>query len=188
MPPLRERQSDIPQLAMFFLARYSKKFGKNIEGMARATLDRLTNYAWPGNIRELQNVIERAVILSQSSVLELEPDLIPALTPADSSAKSGSTFGGGSAGRFRAALVIHSGRCGARSYRRRTEPNSRRRRGAARGGKNFRAASQYPSPPDAEVGTQAHRLPRIVVPTTLHRVNHQILWLARTGLKSIICK
>jgi formate hydrogenlyase transcriptional activator len=70
---------------MFFLARYSKKFGKNIEGMARATLDRLTNYAWPGNIRELQNVIERAVILSQSSVLELEPDLIPALTPADSS-------------------------------------------------------------------------------------------------------
>jgi formate hydrogenlyase transcriptional activator len=85
MPPLRERQSDIPQLAMFFLARYSKKFGKNIEGMARATLDRLTNYAWPGNIRELQNVIERAVILSQSSVLELEPDLIPALTPADSS-------------------------------------------------------------------------------------------------------
>jgi formate hydrogenlyase transcriptional activator len=85
VPPLRERGSDIPQIAMFFLARFSKKFGKNIEGMARETLDRLTNYAWPGNIRELQNVIERAVILSQSSVLELEPDLIPALTPADSS-------------------------------------------------------------------------------------------------------
>jgi formate hydrogenlyase transcriptional activator len=85
VPPLRERRSDIPQIAMFFLARFSKKFGKNIEGMARETLDRLTNYAWPGNIRELQNVIERAVILSQSSVLELEPDLIPALTPADSS-------------------------------------------------------------------------------------------------------
>ncbi|HXP81108.1 MAG TPA: sigma 54-interacting transcriptional regulator [Verrucomicrobiae bacterium] len=85
VPPLRERGSDIPQLAMFFLARYSKKFGKNIEGMQRETLDRLTNYAWPGNIRELQNVIERAVILSQSSVLELEPDLIPALAPADSS-------------------------------------------------------------------------------------------------------
>ncbi len=85
MPPLRERRSDISQIAMFFLARYSKKFGKHIEGVARATLDRLTNYAWPGNIRELQNVIERAVILSQSSVVELEPDLIPALTPADSS-------------------------------------------------------------------------------------------------------
>jgi formate hydrogenlyase transcriptional activator len=70
---------------MFFLSRFSKKFGKNIEGMPRETLDRLSHYAWPGNIRELQNVIERAVILSQSSVLELEPDLIPALKPADSS-------------------------------------------------------------------------------------------------------
>ena len=85
VPPLRERASDIPQLAMFFLARFSKKFGKNIRGMPRATVDRFTSYAWPGNVRELQNIIERAVILSQSSVLELDPDLIPALTPADSS-------------------------------------------------------------------------------------------------------
>jgi formate hydrogenlyase transcriptional activator len=85
VPPLRERQSDIPQLAMFFLARFSKKFGKDIQGIPRATVDRLTDYSWPGNIRELQNVIERAVILSQSSVLELEPDLIPALAPADRS-------------------------------------------------------------------------------------------------------
>jgi formate hydrogenlyase transcriptional activator len=69
---------------MFFLARFSKKLGKGIQGMPRATVDRLSSYSWPGNIRELQNVIERAVILSQSSVLELEPDLIPVLTPADS--------------------------------------------------------------------------------------------------------
>ena len=82
VPPLRERGSDIPQLAMFFLARFSKKFGKKIQGMPRATVDRLMNYSWPGNIRELQNVIERAVILSQSSVLDLEPDLIPALPSA----------------------------------------------------------------------------------------------------------
>ena len=85
VPALRDRGSDIPQLAMFFLSRFSKKFGKDIQGIPRATVDRLTNYSWPGNIRELQNVIERAVILSQSSVLELEPDLIPALTIADSS-------------------------------------------------------------------------------------------------------
>jgi formate hydrogenlyase transcriptional activator len=85
VPPLRERRSDIPQLAMFFLARFSKKFGKNIEGMPRATVDRLTTYSWPGNIRELQNVIERAVILSQSSVLELAHDLVPLLTSGDSS-------------------------------------------------------------------------------------------------------
>jgi formate hydrogenlyase transcriptional activator len=84
VPSLRERQSDIPQLAMFFLARLSKKSGKHIRGMSQATVDRLNSYSWPGNIRELQNVIERAVILSQSSVLELEPDLIPILTHADS--------------------------------------------------------------------------------------------------------
>ena len=84
VPPLRDRASDIPQLAMFFLARFSKKFGKDIRGMPRETLDRLNRYSWPGNIRELQNIIERAVILSRSSVLELDPDLIPVLTPPDS--------------------------------------------------------------------------------------------------------
>jgi formate hydrogenlyase transcriptional activator len=87
VPSLRDRQSDIPQIAMFFLSRYSKKFGKEIKGMSRETLDRLTNYSWPGNIRELQNVIERAAILSQSSVLELEPELIPALAPVKSSSE-----------------------------------------------------------------------------------------------------
>jgi len=85
VPPLRERRTDIPQLAMFFLARFAKKFGKNIRSIPLATLDRLTNYSWPGNVRELQNVIERAAILSHSSVLELEPDLIPELLPGDSS-------------------------------------------------------------------------------------------------------
>jgi formate hydrogenlyase transcriptional activator len=79
VPPLRERRSDIPQLAMFFLARFSKKLGKGIQGIARATVDRLAIYSWPGNVRELQNIIERAVILSRGSVLELEPDLVPAL-------------------------------------------------------------------------------------------------------------
>jgi formate hydrogenlyase transcriptional activator len=81
VPPLRERRSDIPQLAMFFLARFAKKFGKNIRSIPRAMIDRLSSYSWPGNIRELQNVIERAAILSQRSVLELEPGLIPDLTP-----------------------------------------------------------------------------------------------------------
>jgi formate hydrogenlyase transcriptional activator len=85
VPPLRERRSDIPQLAMFFLARFSKKLGKDIQGMPRVTVDRLIGYSWPGNVRELQNVIERAVILSRSSVLEVEPDLVPVLTSADSS-------------------------------------------------------------------------------------------------------
>jgi formate hydrogenlyase transcriptional activator len=93
MPPLRERRSDIPQLAMFFLARFSQKFGKKIEGLSQMTIDRLASYSWPGNIRELQNVIERAVILSQSSVLELEPDLVPVPTPANSSTADDRTSG-----------------------------------------------------------------------------------------------
>ena len=85
VPSLRERRSDIPQLAMFFLARFAKKFGKNIRSIPRATIDRLSSYSWPGNIRELQNVIERAAILSHSSVLELAPDLIPELAPSEPS-------------------------------------------------------------------------------------------------------
>jgi formate hydrogenlyase transcriptional activator len=85
VPPLSERRSDIPQLAMFFLARFAKKFGKNIRSIPRETIDRLSSYSWPGNIRELQNVIERAAILSHSSVLELEPDLIPELAPSEPS-------------------------------------------------------------------------------------------------------
>jgi len=86
MPSLRERHSDIPQLAMFFLSRFAKKFGKDIQGISRATLDRLVAYAWPGNIRELQNVIERAAILSQRSVLELGSDTVPLLTASGSTA------------------------------------------------------------------------------------------------------
>ena len=91
MPPLRERGADISQLAMFFLARFSKKFGKSIQAMPRATVDLLTGYSWPGNIRELQNVIERAVILSHSSVLELEPELVPLLAPSASPVVDGQT-------------------------------------------------------------------------------------------------
>jgi len=86
VPPLRERRSDIFELAMFFLARYSRRVGKKMEGISAAARERLNSYSWPGNIRELQNVIERALILSQGPVLELEPDLIglsPAETPFD---------------------------------------------------------------------------------------------------------
>src|SRR5215470_14263614 len=63
VPPLRERPADVPSLVMFFLAQFAKRFGKRIETVPPETLMRLTGYAWPGNIRELQNVIERAVVL-----------------------------------------------------------------------------------------------------------------------------
>jgi formate hydrogenlyase transcriptional activator len=78
VPPLRERREDIAQLAMFFLARFAKRFGKAVEAISRASLDRLLAYPWPGNVRELQNVIERAVVLADGPVLELGRGLLPA--------------------------------------------------------------------------------------------------------------
>jgi formate hydrogenlyase transcriptional activator len=75
VPPLRERRSDISKLATFFVFHYSKKLGKNIEGISQDTMDRISGYSWPGNVRELQNIIERAVILCQQPILELKPDV-----------------------------------------------------------------------------------------------------------------
>jgi formate hydrogenlyase transcriptional activator len=74
LPPLRDRRSDIPKLAKFFLAHYAKKLGKSIKEISPDTMDRILEYSWPGNVRELQNVIERAVILCRQPILELEPD------------------------------------------------------------------------------------------------------------------
>lgn len=82
VPPLRERRSDIPQLAMFFLSRYSRNLGKTMAGISAAATERLKNYSWPGNVRELQNVIERALILGRGPILELEPDLL-GVTPSE---------------------------------------------------------------------------------------------------------
>jgi formate hydrogenlyase transcriptional activator len=77
LPPLRERRADIPLLASFFVERFSRQFGKNITGISQDTMDALSRYFWPGNIRELQNVIERAVVLCSGSVLRLGNDLLP---------------------------------------------------------------------------------------------------------------
>jgi formate hydrogenlyase transcriptional activator len=66
MPPLRERQEDIPVLVEYFIDRYARKAGKTIRRVSKRTLDRLKSYPWPGNVRELQNVIERSVIVSDT--------------------------------------------------------------------------------------------------------------------------
>jgi formate hydrogenlyase transcriptional activator len=66
VPPLRERVADIPMLAEYFIARFGKRVGKTFGTIEKKTMDLLRNYSWPGNIRELQNVIERAVTLSES--------------------------------------------------------------------------------------------------------------------------
>lgn len=72
VPPLRERHSDIEQLAKFFVSRYARKLGKNITGISDAATRKLLSYSWPGNIRELQNLIERALILCNGPILDLE--------------------------------------------------------------------------------------------------------------------
>ena len=63
VPPLRERREDIPVLVEYFIDRYARKAGKNIRGVNKKSLELLQSYPWPGNIRELQNVIERSVIV-----------------------------------------------------------------------------------------------------------------------------
>ena len=68
MPPLRERPDDILILVEYFVQRYAKRAGRNIRSIDQKTLDLLQSYDWPGNIRELQNVIERSIILSSSDV------------------------------------------------------------------------------------------------------------------------
>jgi transcriptional regulator with PAS, ATPase and Fis domain len=61
IPPLRERIEDLPELVRFFLARYNTRFRKHVQGVATTTLGMLQNYWWPGNIRELENLVERLV-------------------------------------------------------------------------------------------------------------------------------
>ena len=75
VPPLRERCSDIDQLARFFVSRYARSLGKKITDISEAATQKLLSYSWPGNVRELQNVIERALILSSGPILDLESDL-----------------------------------------------------------------------------------------------------------------
>lgn len=80
LPPLRERVIDIPELASFFLRRYAEKNRKDIKGLHPETLSLLIQYDWPGNIRELENTIERAVILclgEQITPHELPPQFFP---------------------------------------------------------------------------------------------------------------
>ncbi len=87
VPPLRERGNDCLALAQFFLERFNSEMGRKINGFTEAAKKRLLDYRWPGNIRELKNVIERAVVLNTKSEID-ESDL--ALAPAvDSSSTAG---------------------------------------------------------------------------------------------------
>jgi formate hydrogenlyase transcriptional activator len=73
VPPLRERQEDIPTLIEYFIQRYARKAGKKITTIEKRTLDLLQTYAWPGNVQELQYVIERSVIFCDADVFAVDP-------------------------------------------------------------------------------------------------------------------
>ncbi len=96
MPPLRERRSDVPPLAKFFLDRYAKENAKNIEGFAPDTMEMLIGYDWPGNVRELENAIERAVVLTSGKLIEaraLPSNIRPRVMPGGMPVVPGSTLG-----------------------------------------------------------------------------------------------
>jgi formate hydrogenlyase transcriptional activator len=77
LPALRERRDDIPLLVHFLVEKFKMRIGKPIDGVATQTMERLMNYPWPGNIRELENVLERAVILANGRTLEIDPMMLP---------------------------------------------------------------------------------------------------------------
>jgi formate hydrogenlyase transcriptional activator len=86
MPALRDRGSDIPLLVRYFVQKIAKRMNKQIDTIASATMDALQRWPWPGNIRELENFIERSVILTEGSLLEAPID---ELNPLDSSVSDG---------------------------------------------------------------------------------------------------
>jgi formate hydrogenlyase transcriptional activator len=77
IPSLRERREDIPLLVEYFIDRYARKAGKNIKRVNKKTLQLLQLYPWPGNIRELQNVIERSVILCETEIFSIDEGWLP---------------------------------------------------------------------------------------------------------------
>jgi two-component system response regulator AtoC len=91
IPPLRERREDIPLLCDHFIRKYNKKFGKKITGVENSAMTLLLEHRWAGNVRELENSIERAIVLSDDQLLRLEnfPPAIIAAGPADSGNISG---------------------------------------------------------------------------------------------------
>ncbi len=72
LPPLRERREDIPELVTFFITKYNQEFGKRVKGIDETSLKALKEYHWPGNIRRLESVIERAVLMCESSHIGLK--------------------------------------------------------------------------------------------------------------------
>jgi len=90
LPPLRERGSDIKALAEFFLEKYSKAAGITLDGISKQALKLLMNYSWPGNVRQLESVIERSILMAESNYVE--PEDLPSEITACASLAGGINF------------------------------------------------------------------------------------------------
>jgi formate hydrogenlyase transcriptional activator len=88
LPPLRERAEDVPVLVEYFVGQYAQKAAKTIRHIAKRSLDRMKAYSWPGNIRELQNVVERAVVLTDTDTFAVDESWLKC-EPAFSSRQKG---------------------------------------------------------------------------------------------------
>lgn len=77
LPPLKEREEDIPLLAIHFLRKYSDQMGKKIKGFSTEAMEKLMRYPWPGNVRELENVIERTVVMMEEDMVRPEHIILP---------------------------------------------------------------------------------------------------------------
>lgn len=76
VPALRDRRDDIPLLVNFFLSRFAKKLGKDLRGVAQRSMESLIDYDWPGNIRELQNIVERAAVVATGPIVNVDGSLL----------------------------------------------------------------------------------------------------------------
>ncbi|MBM3993298.1 MAG: FHA domain-containing protein [Planctomycetes bacterium] len=92
VPTLRERRSDVPILAEHFLKRFARETGRKIRGFTPAALQKMEQYDWPGNVREIRNVIERAVALSRAAYLDVTDILLSSLEPPGAVSAIGQTY------------------------------------------------------------------------------------------------
>ncbi|MBV8553211.1 MAG: sigma 54-interacting transcriptional regulator [Acidobacteriaceae bacterium] len=89
LPPLRDRKEDLPLLLDYFIGRYASKIGKNIKHVDKSTMGLLNMYDWPGNIRELQNIVERAVIFAETDTLFVDKRWLRCTSAESSTARDG---------------------------------------------------------------------------------------------------
>jgi formate hydrogenlyase transcriptional activator len=110
VPPLRERAEDVPLLVEYFVGRFVKEAGKSIRHIARETLEQLKGYDWPGNIRELQNVVERAVILCETDTFVVDESWLKGESPESSPHENRSALADREVEMIEAALAESHGR------------------------------------------------------------------------------